>query len=162
MMISIVTIFLICHSIEAIFIVIDKSVDNETKIVKGYLYAILVNFSAGINTLIYCIFNRKFKKKFLKLVTLECFKNSSVYDESSHFQMNPLRTRHSGPENSKKSSQKNSSNQKNIPWNYIFGSFKLFPSSKIDFWPFLTLQKMEFRQKNLFIWFHVYFWPGFF
>ena len=32
-------------------------------------------------------------------------------------------------------------------WNYIFGSFKLFPSSKIDFWPFLKLQKMEFGQK---------------
>ena len=90
MMISVITIFLICHSVEAIFIVIEESVEleDETKIVKGYLYAILVNFSAGINTLIYCIFNRKFKKKFLKLVTLECFKNSSVYDESSHFQMN--------------------------------------------------------------------------
>ena len=27
--------------------------------------------------------------------------------------------------------------------NCIFGSFELFPSSKIDFWPFLKLQKME-------------------
>ena len=93
MMISIVTIFLICHSVEAIFIVIGDSVGNETKIVKGYVYAILVNFSAGINTLIYCIFNRKFKKKFLKLVTLECFKNSPVHSETSGFQMNPLRSR---------------------------------------------------------------------
>ena len=28
----------------------------------------------------------------------------------------------------------------------FFGSFKLFPSSKIDFWPFLKLQKMEYGQ----------------
>ena len=27
-------------------------------------------------------------------------------------------------------------------WNCIYGSFKLFPSSKIDFWPFLKLQKL--------------------
>ena len=33
-------------------------------------------------------------------------------------------------------------------WNCISGSPKLFPSSKIDFWPFLKLQKMEFRQKH--------------
>ena len=51
-------------------------------------------------------------------------------------------------------------------WNCIFGSFKLFPHSKIDFWPFLKLQKMEFGQKknlwNWFIWFHEFFWPGLF
>ena len=45
-------------------------------------------------------------------------------------------------------------------------SFKLFPSSKIDFWPFLRLQKMDFGQKNCssnwFIWFHEFFWPGHF
>ena len=29
----------------------------------------------------------------------------------------------------------------------FFGSFKLFLSSKIDFWPFLKLQKMAFGQK---------------
>ena len=29
-----------------------------------------------------------------------------------------------------------------------FGSFNLFPSSKIDFWSFLKLQKMEFGQKK--------------
>ena len=28
---------------------------------------------------------------------------------------------------------------------------KLFPSSKIDFWPFLKLQNMEFGQKNFFV-----------
>ena len=33
-------------------------------------------------------------------------------------------------------------------WDCIFGSFKLFPSSKIDFWPFLKLQKIEFGQKK--------------
>ena len=46
-------------------------------------------------------------------------------------------------------------------WN---SSLKLFPSSKIDFWPFLKLQKMEFGlQKiawNWFIWFHEFFWHG--
>ena len=58
---------------------------------------------------------------------------------------------HSGPENLKKSRQKNSKNQeKKFTWNCIFGSFKLFPSSKIDFWPFLKLQKMEFDQKKIF------------
>ena len=41
-------------------------------------------------------------------------------------------------------------------WNCIFGSFT---SSKIDFWPFLKLQKMEFGQENYswFIWFHEFF-----
>ena len=34
-------------------------------------------------------------------------------------------------------------------WNYIFGSFEHFPSTKIDFWPFLKLQKMEFGQKKI-------------
>ena len=34
---------------------------------------------------------------------------------------------------------------KTISWNCVFGSFKLFSSSKIDFcWPFLKLQKMGF------------------
>ena len=31
------------------------------------------------------------------------------------------------------------------------GSFKLFPTSKIDFWLFLKLQKMDFGQKNFFL-----------
>ena len=43
-------------------------------------------------------------------------------------------------------------------WNCIFGSF---PSSKIDFWPILKLQKMKFVQRNYswnwFIWFHKFF-----
>ena len=52
---------------------------------------------------------------------------------------------------SKKNWQKNLWNQKKIfSWNCIFGSLKLFPSSKIDFWPFLKSQKMEFSQKNFF------------
>ena len=46
-------------------------------------------------------------------------------------------------------------------WNCILGSFKLFPSKKIDFWPFLKWQKMEFDQKdfswNWNIWFHEFF-----
>ena len=36
---------------------------------------------------------------------------------------------------------------KKIPRSCIFGSFKHFPSSKIDFWPFLKLQKMDFSFK---------------
>ena len=32
-------------------------------------------------------------------------------------------------------------------FNCIFGNFKLFPSSKNEFWPFLKLQKMDFGQK---------------
>ena len=61
---------------------------------------------------------------------------------------------HSGPENLKKSSQKNSWNtisQKFFSWNCIFGSFKLFPSSKIDFLSILKLQKMDFYEKNFFV-----------
>ena len=61
-------------------------------------------------------------------------------------------TSHSGPENLKKSRQKNSWNQINrtfFPWNCIFGSFKLFPSSKIDFWPFLKLQKWNLAKKKI-------------
>ena len=55
---------------------------------------------------------------------------------------------------------------KSISRNCILGSFKLFPSSKIDFWPFLKCQKMEFGQKkissNWFIWFHKSFGLDFF
>ena len=51
-------------------------------------------------------------------------------------------------------------------WNYNFGSFKLFPSSKIDFWPFLKWQLMEFGWKFFFMKL-IYlisrvFWPGLF
>ena len=58
---------------------------------------------------------------------------------------------HSGPENLKKSSQKNSWNQ--INQNLFFREIaflavlNFFPSSKIDFWPCLKLQKMEFGEK---------------
>ena len=57
---------------------------------------------------------------------------------------------HSRPENLKKSRQKSISRKKiqYFPWklskffslNCIFGHFKLFSRSKIDFWPFLKLQ----------------------
>ena len=40
-------------------------------------------------------------------------------------------------------------NKKIISSNYIFVSFKLFASSKIDFCPFLKLEKMDFRHKKL-------------
>ena len=56
--------------------------------------------------------------------------------------------------------------QKFFSWNCISGSFELFTSLKIDFWPFSKLQKMEYYQKffswNWFIWLHKFFWPGFF
>ena len=39
-----------------------------------------------------------------------------------------------------------------FPWNIIFhGKYSVlnfFPSSKLDFWPFLKLQKMDFGQKQ--------------
>ena len=51
-------------------------------------------------------------------------------------------------------------------WNSIFGIFKLSPSSKIDIWPILKLQKMEFGELffswNWFIWHHEFFWPSLF
>ena len=43
-----------------------------------------------------------------------------------------------------------------------FGSFKLFPSSKIDLWPFLKWQKMDFGQKNFVKLIYLIFWPGLF
>ena len=57
--------------------------------------------------------------------------------------------------------------KKNFSSNCIFGSFKLFPSSKIDFWPFLKSQKMKFCPnfffvKLIYFWFHEFFWPGLF
>ena len=36
-------------------------------------------------------------------------------------------------------------------WNCIFSSFKKNPSSKIDIWPFLKWQNMEFGQNNFFV-----------
>ena len=48
-------------------------------------------------------------------------------------------------------------------WNCIFGSFNFFPSSKIDYWPFLKLQKTEFGQNKIsWNWFHEFFWHGLF
>ena len=49
----------------------------------------------------------------------------------------------------------------------FLGCFKLFPSTKIDFWPFLKLQKNRTWSKkkfswNWFIWFHEFLWPGLF
>ena len=45
--------------------------------------------------------------------------------------------------------------------NSLSRKFKHFPSSKIDFWPFLKVQKMDFGQKN-FLWnwflFFIWFW----
>ena len=77
---------------------------------------------------------------------------------------------HSGPENLKKCRQKKNSrnqiNQNIFLWNCISGSFKLFPSSKIDFWSFLKLQKMEFGQKKfvklIYLISRVFFLPGLF
>ena len=57
----------------------------------------------------------------------------------------------------KKVQTKNSWNQINREITF----WALFPSPKVDFWPFLKLQKIEFGQKkfswNWFIWFHKFF-----
>ena len=51
--------------------------------------------------------------------------------------------------------------KKFFSWNCIFDCFNFFPSPKIDFWPFLKLQKMEFGQEkfswNWFIWLDEFF-----
>ena len=56
---------------------------------------------------------------------------------------------HSGDGKSKKVQGKKKlvNSNKSISWNCIFGSFNLFLCSKIDFWPFLKLQIMEFSKK---------------
>ena len=69
-------------------------------------------------------------------------------NQSLHFQKDPLQYYTASQKNLKR--QKNSWNQIEqifFSWNCISGSFKLFPSSKMDFWPFLKLQKMECGQK---------------
>ena len=73
------------------------------------------------------------------------------------------------PVNLKKSSKKTHASNKSdyfFSLNCTFGSFKLFPSTKIDSWPFLKLQKKEFGQEkfreiDLFD-FPEFFWPGLF
>ena len=72
-----------------------------------------------------------------------------------------IRVSHSRPKK-----LKNSLNQKDFLWNCSFDGFKFFPTWKIDFWPFLKLQKMEFGQEkfheiNLFD-FTNFFGPDFF
>ena len=57
-------------------------------------------------------------------------------------------TDHSRPENLRKSRQKKLVKSIYFSCNCISDGYKLFPSSKIDFWSFLKLQKMEFGQKN--------------
>ena len=37
-----------------------------------------------------------------------------------------------------------------VKLHFYSSSFKIFPSSKIDFWPFLKWQKMDFSQKKFF------------
>ena len=62
---------------------------------------------------------------------------------------------HSGPENLKKSRQKNSWNQINqkiFSWNCIFGSIKFFPTSKIDFLVIFKIEKNGFWAKTFFSW----------
>ena len=64
------------------------------------------------------------------------------------------RTRHSGPENFKKSRQKNFWNQINLfyfSWNCIFGVFNFFLLQKLIFVHFWKLQKMEFGQKLIYL-----------
>ena len=58
---------------------------------------------------------------------------------------------HSGPENLKMSRQKNSWNQINQFFfvKLLLEVLNFFPRSKIDFWPFFKLQKMDFCQKKI-------------
>ena len=53
---------------------------------------------------------------------------------------------------------KSNKSKKNFSWNCIFGSFELFPSSKIDFWPFLKLQNF-FPEIDLFEFTRFFFLP---
>ena len=57
------------------------------------------------------------------------------------------------PENLKKSRQKNSPEIKKIKDFFreiaILAVLNFFPSSKIDFWPILKWQKMEFGQNKI-------------
>ena len=119
------------------------------------LYSSCVQFStlqrSFINFWLTC------KKNFEQYVSIVLLVSTSVWLEKMHsrHQMSLVQLSyllyykiffyfwlHSGPEKLKKSRQKNL-------WNCIFSSFKLFPSSKIDFWPFLKLQKIEFWQKKI-------------
>ena len=60
---------------------------------------------------------------------------------------------HSRPDNLKKAQAKKpvKSNKSKFVFREIafLVVFKFFPSSKIGFWPYLKLQKMEFDQKKL-------------
>ena len=68
---------------------------------------------------------------------------------------------HSRPENLEKSRQKTREKKNIFSWNCISGRFKLFSSSKIDFWSFWKLQKMKFGQK-IFSWNFFFDFPSFF
>lgn len=98
MMISIVTIFLICHSVNIIRIYLALGKEQNELTTLSYICAMLQNFSASINTLIYCIFNKKFKEIFLKWVIPKCFHECTITnrprinrqcDGTEEFQMTP-------------------------------------------------------------------------
>ena len=77
-MISIVTVFLICHTCHTIPFVLSKIIGETYQL--NCIMAILVNFSASINTLIYCIFNKKFREILFKWLTHRCFHNNQRHD----------------------------------------------------------------------------------
>ena len=58
-----------------------------------------------------------------------------------------LHTYHSGPKNLKNTRENKYINKKYSEIAFL-AVVNFFPTSKIDFWPFLKLQKMEFGQKN--------------
>ena len=92
-MISIVTIFLSCQSLNTIGAILYLFGIMPMKNHR-YICAILLNISASINMLIYCIFNKKFKEIFLKWVTPKCFNECTIktgqQDETQQFQMTSI------------------------------------------------------------------------
>ena len=72
---------------------------------------------------------------------------------------------HNGPENLKKSRQKNSWNQIRIIFFREIAFLAVFPGAKIDFWPFFKLQKWNLVKKIFFVKLmylisRVFFWLG--
>ena len=98
-MIAIVTIFMTCHSFFSIFAIllglnaISIKVANDLDYY-DYIRIILINFSASINSLIYCIFNKKFRDIFLKWVTLKHFRKCTMKNQqdaqTEQFELTPM------------------------------------------------------------------------
>ena len=118
-------------------------------------YYFLVNLVEKIRNFLYYLKNvwrRIFHHRFSYIFFLDC--------ELLHLQNHIItqRARKFKKVQAKKFVKSNKSKKILHMWNCFFGSFKLFPSSKIDFCSFLKLQKNE----NWFSWFHELFGLDFF